>query len=172
MKKLLLVLLFLLIIVFIHGQEKDANNLDFGIACLIAVSDDTVAPGPGVAVSWYNSKLFGAVGIGTYIHLVTPLLNADYDRINMGMTTSLLAGINYIIFDNGTFTLPVTAGFHISHVTTFQIWTINLGIGTNIDFLWRFGIKWHAYGRVMAAYNFGASGEFLFYPGLGVGLSF
>jgi hypothetical protein len=41
-----------------------------------------------------------------------------------------------------------------------------------LDFEWRFGKKWFAYARILAAYNFGAEGEFVAFPGLGAGLSF
>ena len=176
MKKVIFLLFLLSTVFFIHGQEQRNNNLNFGLTCLVAFSNDTVAPGPGAAIGWYNTKLFGPVGLGTHIHTVIPLVKADFDRIKSGIATSLLLGVSYMIFDNNTIALPVTAGFHISHATGSgsgsDIWTINLGTGANFDFLWRFGRQWYAYGRIMASYNFGANGEFLLFPGLGAGFSF
>jgi hypothetical protein len=168
MKKLLFLFLFLPTIAWIYGQEQQANNFDFGLTCLIAVSDDTVAPGPGLAANWYNPKLFGPVGMGAYMNLVVPVVKTE-----MGLAVSLLTGPSYMIFDNGTIALPVTAGIHFDFVCSSKGFTaINLGIGAHMDIVWRFGRKWHGYGRVLVAYNFGAGGEFLMFPGIGVGISF
>ena len=81
-----------------------------------------------------------------------------------------------MIYDNGVFAIPVTAGVHYNVVGAWAGATggfgMNIGAGASFDFLWRFGQKWHAYGRVMAVYNFAAGGEFLMFPGLGLGFSF
>ena len=78
-----------------------------------------------------------------------------------------------MLYDNGVFAIPATAGLHFDLVTAFDsgLTKINLGIGADFDFVWRFSEKWHAYARVMAVFNFGAI-EFLMFPGLGVGFSF
>jgi hypothetical protein len=152
----------------VYGQEK-TNSLDFGVAGILSVSDDLVGFGPGVTVSWYNTKLFGPLGMGTYFHAVFPNVED-----NWGMAFSLLAGPSYMIFDNGVFALPVTAGIHFDFVHGFErkVSKINLGAGADLDFVWRFGKIWHACAHITAAYNFGTGGEFLVFPGLGAGISF
>ena len=177
MKKLLLTFLFLFLsgLSWIYAQERGSNHFDFGLTCMVAVSDDRVSPGPGLAVNWHNTKLFGPLGIGAYVNLVVPFVEG-YSETNMGFAASLLAGPSYMIYDNGVIALPVTAGIHFDYVNNLSSnrnkTAINLGIGADIDIVWRFGRKWHGYGRVLAAYNFGAGGEFLMFPGIGVGFSF
>ena len=186
MKKIVLVALLALVLVSVYGQEQAPtadNNLDFGFAYLVAVSNGTGAGGPGLAVSWYNAKLFGPFGMGAYLNIAFPIFpNANVGKTNFGLVTSLLVGPSYMIYDNGVFAIPVTAGLHFDLVvpigmaivmerSPFEMAKINLGIGADFDFVWRFSDKWHAYARVMAVFNFGAI-EFLMFPGLGVGFSF
>ena len=160
-------------IAFFDDQEPQNNFFSFGATSLITFSDDTFLLGPGLALSWNNPKLFGFLGIGTYLNVVVPMIKDDIG-FEMGYAASLLAGPSYMIFDNGVFALPVTAGFHISVATPndFGIFMYNFGAGLSLDFFWRFNEKWHAYARVLAAYNFMEGGEFLGFPSLGVGFSF
>lgn len=163
--------------VLLHAEERQGpNTFNFGLTCLIAVSDNHVSPGTGLAVAWYNPALFGAVGLGAIGHIVMPIVSnyGNYDGTRVGFAASLLAGASFMLFDNGAFALPFTAGFHINYVTPqeFNWHHMNMGIGVNTDFLWRFAARWHAYARLTAIYNFGAGGEFLAFPGIGVGFSF
>ena len=173
MKKIVLVALLASVLVFAHAQEQDLqadNNLDFGFAYLVAVSNGTGAGGPGLAVSWHNTKLFGPFGMGAYLNIAIPIIG---EKPNVGLAVSLLTGPSWMLYDNGVFAIPATAGLHFDLVTAFDsgLTKINLGIGADFDFVWRFSEKWHAYARVMAVFNFGAI-EFLMFPGIGVGFSF
>jgi hypothetical protein len=179
MRKMIFVLLVAALLpTALFGQEKVRNNnIDFGLTCLLAVSDGTFAPGPGFAADWYNAKLFKYLGMGAFVDIVVPLVKAfsDSSVTNFGLTASVLVGPAYMLFDNGTVALPLTVGYHFDWVAGFPgsfIWSINMGVGANFDAVWRFGKRWHGYARIRAAYNFGGGGEFLMFPGLGVGKSF
>ena len=176
MRKFLIIIVLFSIVSLAFGQEQgSANDFNFGLSCLIAVSDKAAAPGPGLAAAWYNTRLFGPLGVGAHFNFVMPIVKTDFDYSNMGLAASLLAGPAYMIYDNGVFALPLTAGAHFDFVVGFGDTTttaINLGAGAGLDFLWRFGKKWHAYARLLAVYNFGGGGEFLAFPGLGIGFSF
>jgi hypothetical protein len=152
----------------VYGQEN-ANSLDFGATGILSMSNDLIGVGPGAAVSWYNTKLYGPLGMGAYLQAMFPFVED-----NWGMALSLLTGPSYMIIDKGVFAIPVTAGIHFDFVHSFlkELSAINLGAGVAFDFVWRFGQMWHAYARIAAAYNFGAGGEFLVFPSLGAGISF
>lgn len=175
MKKILLVLFFFLTILSLHSQSNRNNNIDFGLTCLIAVSNDTAVPAPGISAAWYNTNLFGLFGFGTYLNVVMPIMafdDGDEKEYVTGIVGSFLAGPNYMIYNNGVVAFPVTLGFHFDFISTANNIKINLGIGTVIDFIYKFNEKWHAYARVLAVYNFGSGGEFLAFPGIGAGFSF
>ena len=154
----------------LHAQESKNNQLSFGAACLVALSDDTVSAGPGLQFSWLNPRLFrDFMGLGVHTGLIMPIGE------NSGYGATLIAGPSIIAFDNGVFRIPITLGVHADYVMTDSpqgdyLWVWNIGAGAVADFVWQFGKKWYAYGRVQMACNFGKF-EFHLTPGLGMGLS-
>jgi len=183
-RKLLALAVILMITLFaanIHAQEaaypaEANNNIAFGAEGLFAFDKIGVSMGPGLQVSWYNSKLFmDAFGLGVHVGILMPI----YEQ-KLNLAISGIVGATYTVFDNGVFAIPITAGLHFDYITaiydpeigliTYNS-AINLGLGVVGDFVWRFSEKWHAYGRVAFALNFGAF-EFLLMPGIGVGVRF
>jgi len=187
LKKLLICCAFILAIcvINIHAQEKNQNNyFNFGGVFLLMVSDGGASVGTGAAVSWYNPSLFTDwLGIGTHINVLAPFVHnglVKENDMNVGIVVSLLAGPTFLVFERGSFTLPVTAGFHFDYVQTFgsqfnngqNLWGINMGIGVTADAVYQIGRIWNIYGRILAVYNFGGGGEFLLMPSIGAGIKF
>jgi len=171
-KNLCTVFIFIMLAVFtvgLYAQEQGKNNqLSFGTSCLVALSDKTLSIGPGLQVSWLAPGFFtDFLGLGIHVGLIMPI----GQEIGYGVT--LIAGPGMTIFDNSKFRIPVTLGMHINYafIQLPEFWVWNFGIGAVSDFVWQFGRKWYAYGRVQAVLNIG-SFEFLATPGLGLGLSF
>jgi hypothetical protein len=170
-RKVCIVAVLILVTVFttgLHAQEQGKNNqLSFGAACLVALSDNTVSVGPSIQVSWLNPSLFtDFLGLGIHFGLIMPIGQ------EIGYGATLIIGPSMTVFNNGTFRIPITLGVHADHVVLQypDLWVWNVGAGAVADFVWQFGKKWYAYSRVQAAFNFGAF-EFLITPGLGMGIS-
>jgi hypothetical protein len=93
----------------------------------------------------------------------------------LGLGATLIAGPSITAYDNGTFRIPITLGLHANYVMLTanaenpMTWVWNIGAGAVNDFVWQFGEKWYAYGRIQIVCNFGAL-EFLASPGLGAGI--
>jgi hypothetical protein len=125
-------------------------------------------------VSWNNPALFGKWGLGAAGNIVIPLAE-DAIGTRYGAAASLLAGPAFMPLNTGVFMLPITAGLHADWVIplagNIKLYG-NLGLGVSADAVWQFGAKWHVYGRLELAYNFGSGGEFLLFPGIGMGLKF
>ncbi|MCL1815781.1 MAG: hypothetical protein FWG27_08200 [Treponema sp.] len=173
-KKLCIGIALVMMAVFtanLYAQKADQsknNQFSFGAACLVALSDDTVSVGPSLQFSWLNPRLFrNFIGLGVHAGLIVPI--GEYS----GYGATLIAGPAMTVFDNGLFRIPITLGAHADFVMFMEIadrWVWNIGAGTVADFVWHFGTKWYAYGRVQMACNFGEF-EFLITPGLGMGFS-
>jgi hypothetical protein len=160
----------------IHAQEAN-NHLAFGVGGLFSIDKIGVGMGPGLQVSWYNSKLFNNfIGLGAHLGVLMPITK---ERLSLGISATV--GATYTVFDNGTLAIPITAGLHFDFVTALLnietgdglvgMYAMNIGLGVVTDFEWHFSQKWYAYGRVALAFNFGAF-EFLLMPGIGMGFSF
>ena len=149
------------------AQPKN-NYVSFGGACLIAISDDMVTASPSVQVSWVNPRLFmDLFGLGVHAGAFMPII---IDATFTGLGATLIAGPAMVVFDKGAFSIPITVGAHADYFSFGEKWVWNIGAGAVADFVWQFGKKWFAYGRVQMACNFGAF-EFHITPGLGMGLS-
>jgi hypothetical protein len=141
-----------------------------GAGLLTAFSDGKVSLSPGLQAAWVNPRLFTnfmglGVHAGAYVHIDTSPVKVN------GFIASLLAGPAFMVFDNGRFRLPVTAGVHADYARASGDWVWNIGAGAAADLVWQFGERAYAYARVQGACNFGVL-EFLLSPGLGVGLRF
>jgi hypothetical protein len=156
----------------LYAQEQDkSSQLSFGASCTVALSDGTVSVGPGLQFSWLRPRQFNNfLGLGVHFGLLAPIGE------EFGIGATLIAGPSMTVYDNGVFKIPITLGIHADFVigiigaTSFsEIWVWNVGAGAVTDFVWQFGSKWYAYGRVQAACNFGAF-EFHITPGLGMGI--
>jgi len=181
-KKLLICCAFIsaICVINIHAQEKNQSNyVNFGGDFLLMVSDGGASVGTGVALSWYNPRLFTDwLGIGTHVNVLATFVRnglVKENSMNAGIAVSLLAGPSFLVFQRGAFILPVTAGFHFDYIDGFifnsvHFWGINMGIGA--DAVYQFGKRWNMYGRILAVYNFGGGGEFLLIPSIGAGLKF
>ena len=145
----------------------------FGGACTFTLSDDAVAAGPGVQVSWVKPRLFmDSFGLGVHAGAFVPfLISEESVKTFSGLGAALIVGPAMVVFNKGAFSIPVTVGVHADYfITRDASWVWNIGAGAVADFVWQFGKKWFAYGRAQMACNFGKF-EFLITPGLGLGFS-
>ena len=164
---------------YVHSEETKQNYFNFGAGGLIAISDGGVSPGFGLATAWINPNLFSnRIGIGTYINILVPLVEDPVGATNFGGVFSILAGPSIVAIERNAFSIPITLGYHFNYVIELSSggdmipWAINMGLGLAVDAVYQFGDKWHFYGRVISIYNFGADGEFLLLPGIGLGFRF
>ena len=150
------------------AQPKN-NYVSFGGACLIAISDDMVTASPSVQASWVTPRLFmDLFGLGVHVGVIAPF---TLDPFQVALGATLIAGPAMVVFDKGAFSVPLTVGAHADYISfDNKKWVWNIGAGAVADFVWQFGKKWFAYGRMQMACNFGAF-EFHITPGLGMGLS-
>ena len=156
---------------FNETAQPKSNYVPFGGACIFTISDDMVAEVPNVQVSWVKPRLFmDLFGLGVHAGLFVPVFIYKESVIIGGLGATLIAGPAMVVFNKGAFSIPVTVGVHADYLILINRWVWNIGAGAVADFVWQFGKKWFAYGRVQMACNFGAF-EFHITPGLGMGLS-
>jgi len=172
-KKILLSgVIILLFTANIYSQE---NHISFGLGALIPIDNIGVTAGPGLQMSWYNSKLFTSfMGLGVHAGVNVPMVFGDEGLKGIALVVSVITGPAFTVFDNGTFSIPITAGLHFDYINGLvtKANVINLGLGVVSDFEWRISQKLHAFFRLNMAVNFAGGFEFLLAPALGLGFNF
>ena len=162
----------------LHAEETKrdrVNYFSFGPGWLLAASDDRTASGFGITAGWNNPHLFtDRLGLGAYLNVAVPFMEVDVGEDPSGIVVSALIGPSTIAFQRGRFSVPVLLGYHFNYIYASDMvpWAINMGIGGVADAVFQASSRWLIFARVMAAYNFGDGGEFIFMPSLGVGLNF
>ena len=165
----------------LYAQEAEKNNyLAFGLGGFFPIDkigiEYGIPPGPSVQISWYNPVLFyDFMGLGVHLDIGMPF-RVEEDGLKGGaVVSSIIAGPIFTVFNNGTFTIPITAGFHFNYAVIFSKETnhcINLGLGAVSDFVWNFSKKWQAFLRLNMAINFPGGFEFFLAPALGMSFRF
>jgi hypothetical protein len=174
----LVLLIFILCINNLYAQEAEQKNyVGAGVAGLVAVANTGTMPGVGASLGWNNPHLFmNLFGIGAYVNFLFGFADNVEGDTNTGLVASVLVGPSIMAFQSGTFSLPVTLGYHFNLNLGLGDGVgsaINMGIGVAADAVYQLNNRWNVFGRLTAIYNFAAEdGEFILIPVLGAGLKF